>query len=491
MSEEHFPDDTVFLGDCFTWAQESYDTFAADGEKLEGWGKQPYWLDRFIRAAKQNVELFGLRYGAEHKPGGLGALDVTERLHGSHPDLVTAQTLVRTLDAMNFRYVAEVKEGARRLVRMLPGSVEKVDFLRNALAPMKSGKPLCGPPSTWLMENESGYWKSCVAPKLEDKVPRATRRTVLSFPAHKSKAGGMSDLFEVPPVQMGTSGAPTFSVTNGAPNSPHAVKYPDGRPLREEEIKAARSHKPRNPNGDLLCWCYSTHDGCKSEAGKCFRGEHELTKLKGLHPVILMHLERRCGHRSNTKVAIEDIDRRAQSLRHQLAADDLEKRVETDVKGAAGGCATPITPSTKEDIHPIETLSQAGCVDAETNSLPTPPVDASVSGILEEENANATDPPSHVAPAHSDQENCLSDSTIQPHRFWEDFHLLLVFQEINFATPEESTRKLGVLSDQWTGGQLGDRLRASWIARYLRCNNLWKNGGRNYIRRCTSTCGSI
>ena len=42
---------------------------------------------------------------------------------------------------MNFRYVGDVKEVTRRVVRTMPGSVWKMDFGRNALAPLKSGKP--------------------------------------------------------------------------------------------------------------------------------------------------------------------------------------------------------------------------------------------------------------------------------------------------------------------------------------------------------------
>ena len=123
-SEDQFADDAVLLADCFPWVRESYDTFAVDGKKLESRDKQPYGLGRFIRDAQQNIELFCLCYGAGRKPERLSALDVMGRLREYHPDLFTAQTLVQTWEAANFRYAEEVKDGTRRLVRMRPDSME-------------------------------------------------------------------------------------------------------------------------------------------------------------------------------------------------------------------------------------------------------------------------------------------------------------------------------------------------------------------------------
>ena len=238
-----------------------------------------------------------------------------ERLRESHPDLFTVQTLVRTWGAMNFRYVAGAKEGTRRLVRTLPDSMKKVDFRRRALTPLQSGKSLWEFPATWLMSNEAWCWQSCVVPKSEDKLSRATWRTVLSLPAHKSKAGGGVDQSEQPTEKKTElSSAPVYTVKKDPSIAPLAAKYPSGRPLREEEMKSPRNYKPRNVSGDFICWDYSKHAGCNAESARCFHAKHELIKLKGLHPVILIRLDRRGGHRNNKKIAIKDIDGHVQSL---------------------------------------------------------------------------------------------------------------------------------------------------------------------------------
>ena len=67
MSDDKFPDESVVVGDCSPCVRESYDTFAVDG-KMEVWVKQPYGLDRFIRADKTNVGISSLRYGVGRKP---------------------------------------------------------------------------------------------------------------------------------------------------------------------------------------------------------------------------------------------------------------------------------------------------------------------------------------------------------------------------------------------------------------------------------------
>ena len=50
---------------------------------------------------------------------------VLERLHESHPDLFTMQIIVSAWEDMTFRYTDAVKEGTRKMVRMLPETVRK------------------------------------------------------------------------------------------------------------------------------------------------------------------------------------------------------------------------------------------------------------------------------------------------------------------------------------------------------------------------------
>ena len=74
---------------------------------------------------------------------------------------------------------------------------------------------------------------------------------------------------------------------------------------------------------------------------KCSKCKNELIILKGLSPWINMHLIRRGGHRTNKKIAINDIAGHVPSLRQQLTPGDLNQREKVGIKGSSGGRSTP------------------------------------------------------------------------------------------------------------------------------------------------------
>ena len=175
-----------------------------------------------------------------------------EKMRESHPELPTVPLLVRTWGPMNLRYIAEVKGGTRRVIRMLHDSVKKIDFRQKALSPLKTGPPLWKYPATWLMSNSAGYWQSIMIPKLEDRVSRAEWKAVLALPAQKNKSGG-GGMEDSAVVQEEVSAAPAAWKPNaqGAHKPPIATKYPDGRPLRGGEVRASRNHKPKGLDGPI------------------------------------------------------------------------------------------------------------------------------------------------------------------------------------------------------------------------------------------------
>ena len=129
----------------------------ADPKKLEPHGKAPLTIDRFTRCAKQHVELFALLYGTEHRKERHEALNVMVELHESQPDLVTIAFLCQAWEAMSYTYLAEIKDGNRRMIRMLPDVVKKTDLRRRALSPGPTGRTLWEYPTTWLMTHPTGY----------------------------------------------------------------------------------------------------------------------------------------------------------------------------------------------------------------------------------------------------------------------------------------------------------------------------------------------
>ena len=224
---------------------------------------------------------------------------------------------------MAYAYIAEIKDGTRRMIRMLPDVVKTTDLRRKALSPGPTGRVLWEYPTTWLMTHPTGYWQESVKQKLEERVSRATWKTILS--------GNTKD-------KPGVGGE---STTESASQD----LYPAGMPLSQQEIRASRSFRPLNSAGQSLCWDHSSLAGCKAPAGQCARGVREVMKLTGLHPLIKMHLARRGGHRSEKRIPVKDIDGHVQNLRSLLTEEELKYKDKDKDKGKtkwipkAGGSA--------------------------------------------------------------------------------------------------------------------------------------------------------
>ena len=139
----------------------------------------------------------------------------------------SVEFLCRTWGSMTYRYIAEIRDGERRMMRIIPGiAMQKADFRRNALIPTDTGAALWRFPMVWLTDRADGYWESLVMPKPEDRVFRSTWATILF-----SKGGDRSRAA----VEEGSALSTKRS----------GEAYPAGMPLRQGEIKASRNFRPQ------------------------------------------------------------------------------------------------------------------------------------------------------------------------------------------------------------------------------------------------------
>ena len=222
------------------------------------------------------------------------------------------QFLCEVWEAMTFRYVSDVMDGTRRLLRMLPDSVRKTEFRRKALSPGPQGLPRWEFPTTWLMDHPTGYWLAVAIPKMEEKISKSAWKAVLHQQVKPLRAAG-----ETP--------APDITAATSLQGNGKSTLYPAGMPLRPDEIKRARGHRPKSlTTGESLCWDFSTHAGCSNPEGSCARGRHEIIKTRGLHLLIRMHLARRGGRKSEKRILPADVDGHVQNLRLQLTQQDAQ-----------------------------------------------------------------------------------------------------------------------------------------------------------------------
>ena len=194
------------------------------------------------------------------------------------------------------------------MVRMMPETVRKGEFRRKALTPLADGRSRWEFPTTFLMDHPAGFWLSIAVPRLEEKVSRSSWETFLA-PNRRTTAGGDE----------------TSTITGDNHERIPDSSYPAGQPLTEIEQRTCRNHRPKSATGgEFLCWDFSCHAGCRSTAGNCPRGKHEIIKATGLHPLIQMQLVRRGCQLTGEKIQPRDAGGHVQALRLQLVSKDLD-----------------------------------------------------------------------------------------------------------------------------------------------------------------------
>ena len=131
---------TITLADCFALDAVKYRAGTWDGTKLEEKKSEPHTMSCFATSAKQQIKLFGLFYGREHKKERLKALKIIIRLHDEKPDLFTVGFLVKTWNRMWAEYGEAIREGIRSLLRILPEGADRNSLVTLALSPYKGSK---------------------------------------------------------------------------------------------------------------------------------------------------------------------------------------------------------------------------------------------------------------------------------------------------------------------------------------------------------------
>ena len=136
---------------------------------------------------------------------------------------------------MDYRYISEVMEGARRLLRMLPDSVRKTEYRRMAVAPGVDARPPVGIPDT-LADGASR--RVLAVDRMAHngrKIATSDWKAVLHSTTRLMRAAG--DPPPAPPVKD------------------RSDAYPAGMPIRPDDIQHARNYRPRSiDGGEYLCW---------------------------------------------------------------------------------------------------------------------------------------------------------------------------------------------------------------------------------------------
>ena len=308
LSAGGISDDALLVGDFLPWSQDSYDKYQPHGKKNEARRKQNLSIEKFTKAGKQHTLVFSLLYGKEHYKERYDCLMELERLREAMPELSTVDFATGTFEEMNSHYIAQIRDGARKVTRLGADRAEKPDFARLALNIADGKSHWWEYPTTFPMRHPAGLWLSEIIHMLEEKVSKAAWTSVLD-----SSKGSEKD-------RKAGSAPPNESL-------PTKRLYPAGRPLRYEEQELSKQHRPKSmATGDYLCWDYSSHAGCLGKNDVCPKGKREIMSVRGLHGSILMQLARRGGHRGGRKLKPEEIDGYNHAIRDSMTLVDVGEK---------------------------------------------------------------------------------------------------------------------------------------------------------------------
>ena len=319
LSSEGISDDALLVSDFAPWSQESYDKYHPDVQKNEARRKQALIIEKFVKAGKQHTLYFGMIYGKGHCKERLDCIADLGRVRDDRPELFTVEFVAESFGEMDFQYLSQIKEGARKVIMLGADNARKPNFARIALRRMDGKGARWEYPTTCLMRHSAGWWLSRIIPKLEEKVSRSAWASVLESSKIKDrdkKAGSAPLQDVVAPKKL----------------------YPAGKPLRLEESEMSKHHRPKSmATGEYLLRDYSTHAGCTEKNTDRTKGTHELMSTFGLHGSILAQLARRGGHRSGRKIRPE-ADGYLQAIRDGMAQEALVgKKIPTIFKGQPAG----------------------------------------------------------------------------------------------------------------------------------------------------------
>ena len=246
-------EEALMLPDSYTVDQEVYDRFTITVEKYEVRGKKPTTLAFFAWCSEQHIAICCLFFGVHRKEARMTSMHTLEKPREDRPDLFQISIIVAAWGEMTYRYIAEIKEGTRKMARALPDTVSKGEFRRKALTQMLAGRSRWEYPKTFLMDHPTGFWESIAVPLLGEKAPMSTWETLLTPGIKRSASCGEE--------------------TKDLPMTPVRPEYPAGTPLSLEETKDFRVFRPKSmAGGRFLCWGFSTHGGFRNPMDSCSMG---------------------------------------------------------------------------------------------------------------------------------------------------------------------------------------------------------------------------
>ena len=140
LTNENIPDETLMVSDFLPWTLDAYEKFQPMEKKMEFRKKQGMGISKFVKAGRHHTLFFAFSYGEEHDAERLACILELEKIHEARPEISPVDFILDTFEEMNYRYIAQIRDGTRKIMRLGGDGMRKPGFARIAL---------CSPNSNW------------------------------------------------------------------------------------------------------------------------------------------------------------------------------------------------------------------------------------------------------------------------------------------------------------------------------------------------------
>ena len=350
------PNWTLSVAQAVTATPKDFDHYEMPkDDKVEAKPRHPTHFATWLKQARNEIKMLGSVLGLEHRAGRLRALEQIEQAHEADPEAWPETYCYSLWEELKAAWVEELREGRRRLCKLLNCEQPRKEDLRFvALAP-GSGFTF---PTTFELDDPQGYYQKVCVPRQQ----RAIKSIIFGQLHHRRQAPakvGENPGEERTGEEPGESRIGRVKGAKGdkGDNPKNATKaYPAGKRLRPKEASDSIRHGPKTKEGKPICWDSACHSGCQREA--CSHAHVPIQGTRGLHWTVVAQLIRRGGLKSGPVIQPSQVDGRIAQLRSQAKQEQGDKVAEGSKQGGGGDKQGWLPPEEYELQYTLRELTR-------------------------------------------------------------------------------------------------------------------------------------
>ena len=335
------PDYCLSAGDFPLTSEEDFDNFGGSPDlKLEKKGRYPNTLTSWFRAALRESWAFACIFGEEYYAPLEKAASHLLRLGEQHSYAWSATAVYSAWEELWARFCEEARELDRRVRREMKDETPTFARLKFfALSPGADGQPWLQLPGTFRLDDDAQYFCTDMLPRMQRQLSRACwsgaqkkgglapsggRAAGSDAQAEaRSEPGRSSEpAFARPPAEADgarVAGGKTETERSGGRATPEAPSKLLGPSLHPREAARSLDHRPKDAQGQYLCWDHLCHRGC-TKGGACPHSHKSVPKWSGLDYSVQLQLLRRGGLKGSKAKTAADVEREFTRIRAEQAA---------------------------------------------------------------------------------------------------------------------------------------------------------------------------